>query len=158
MRSQDQSRTVDEAPIDHRFRLGVNVQRGREDPAGAQRVDQRGFVDAATARTVLTRIAVGFIAASRAALTIPRRRRGQRAMQADDVGGRKQLVDRHGAGRGRIRPDRAHPERLGAPHHGATDPAQPDDAERLAVELDSEQLVEPPARPRAAADQPLALG
>src|SRR5688572_16394180 len=85
-------------------------------------------------------------------------------MDRDDIGRREQLGELHRAGAPGERDvgatagvDDRHPEPEPAARDRVADPAEPDDPERRAGEVDAEQEIERPALPLPRADQPLAL-
>ena len=77
-------------------------------------------------------------------------------MEGDDVGGAEKLVEREPVAAAVM--DDAHPERLRAPGDLGADPSQPDEAERRACEVASEQLGPcPAALPATLAHEPVRL-
>ena len=128
-----------------RQRLGVeHVERRAGQAAGVERVDQGVGVDDGP-RAVLTRMAPGFISPSSRGPRRPRLSAVSRTWTRHDVGRPQELVERHVADAQRRRPRRrrvegpgqdVHADRAGQPGHRPADRPGPDQAERLAAEVD----------------------
>ncbi len=127
--------------------LAEDISRIVADPARAQQVDQRRLVDDARPCRVDDEDA-GLGLLQLHAIEEAARGLVQREVQADDVGLRQQLVDRHGrhaaARNGRaVVGDHLQADALGDARHFAADAAQPHHAQRLALKLHA--LHRPPA-------------
>src|SRR5258705_11742946 len=82
----------------------------------------------------------------------------QRAMQGDDVRGRKQAIERHRLGvwvvlRRAARVGDAHAERPAALCHGAAYAAVADGPKLLSPQIRSQHEIQPPSLPLAATDE-----
>ena len=153
-----------EQRIARRQRLDLHhVEPSAGDPALLERMDERALVDDAAARRVDEDRRALHRSQLLRADDVARLGR-QRHVKAHEIGRSQQIVERNALGRrmrlGHCRPagvEHAHAEARRTPRDGLPDLAEPDDAERRAVDVAPEQQARVPRAPAALPHQPLRL-